>query len=229
MVQMNSAYFITGVTSQIDNNVIAGLMLGTGAPEAKREKVKRVPTNSPSEKTDMNIMLSGLAENRDKEVFSQLFTHFAPRLKSMLMGTGTDPETAEEVAQEAMISVWRKCGMYDPKKASASTWIFTIARNLRIDRFRKEKRPEFDPNDPSLVPEAEPMADDQLSMNDRQALVKAALQELPGEQREVVTLSFVESLSHQEIADRLNLPLGTVKSRLRLSFEKLRTSLRSQI
>jgi len=188
-----------------------------------------VPTNSPSEKTDMNIMLSGLAENRDKEVFSQLFTHFAPRLKSMLMGTGTDPETAEEVAQEAMISVWRKCGMYDPKKASASTWIFTIARNLRIDRFRKEKRPEFDPNDPSLVPEAEPMADDQLSMNDRQALVKAALQELPGEQREVVTLSFVESLSHQEIADRLNLPLGTVKSRLRLSFEKLRTSLRSQI
>ena len=229
MEQTNSAYFAAGYDEQNDNNVITGLMMGTGAPEVKKEKVKKLPTSTLSEKTDMNTLLSELAEYRDKEVFSQLFSHFAPRLKSMLMGTGTDPETAEEVAQEAMISVWRKCGMYDPKKASASTWIFTIARNLRIDRFRKEKRPEFDLNDPSLVPEAEPMADDQLSMNDRQALVKAALQKLPEEQREVVTLSFVESLSHQEIADRLNLPLGTVKSRLRLSFEKLRTALRSQI
>jgi RNA polymerase sigma-70 factor (ECF subfamily) len=229
MEQTNSINVVKGEIGQSGNNFIAGLIIGTGKPAALNERFNRVSTNRFPEKTDMNLLLARLARNRDKEVFAQLFSHFAPRLKSMLMGTGTDPETAEEVAQEAMISVWRKCEMYDVSKASASTWIFTIARNLRIDRFRKEKRPEFDPNDPSLVPEAEPMADEQLSMNDRQAVVRAALKELPSEQREVVSLSFVESLSHQEIADRLNLPLGTVKSRLRLSFEKLRTSLRSQI
>ena len=229
METINAAYFNAEVISDTNNNVIVGLVAGARESAEKKEKVKRVPKLLSIEKTEMNRLLAVLAENRDKEIFSQLFSHFAPRLKSMLMGTGTDPETAEEVAQEAMISVWRKCEMYDPNKASASTWIFTIARNLRIDRFRKEKRPEFDPNDPSLVPAAEPMADDQLEANDRRAVVKGAVKELPEEQREVVALSFVAGLSHQEIADQLNLPLGTVKSRLRLSFEKLRTSLRSQL
>ena len=225
----NSAYNYTGVMSQFDNNVIAGLIMETGAPIVKKEKGNKVPTHITVEKLEMNHLLSALAQSRDTDTFSQLFSHFAPRLKSMLMGSGTDPETAEEVAQEAMISVWRKCEMYDPSKASASTWIFTIARNLRIDRFRKEKRPEFDPNDPSLVPAAEPMADEQLAISDRKAVVQGALKELPEEQREVVTLSFVAGLSHQEIADRLDMPLRTVKSRLRLSFEKLRTSLGSQV
>jgi RNA polymerase sigma-70 factor (ECF subfamily) len=219
----------TGFLGHNDNNVIAGLFMGSTLAQNNREKRNRSVTDIASQKINFNKLLVELAANRDKEVFSELFSYFAPRLKSMLMGTGTDPETAEEVAQEAMISVWRKCEMYDPKKASASTWIFTIARNLRIDRFRSEKRPEFDPNDPSLVPAAEPLADDQLMVSDRQAVVKNAIAQLPDEQKAVITLSFVEGLSHQEISDRLELPLGTVKSRLRLSFEKLRTSLRSQI
>ena len=214
---------------QKDNNVISELLLDSTRVQNNRKKRNRSVTDIASQKVNFNNLLVELASSRDKQVFSELFSYFAPRLKSMLMGTGTDPETAEEVAQEAMISVWRKCEMYDPKKASASTWIFTIARNLRIDRFRSERRPEFDANDPSLMPEAEPLADDQLIVSDRQALVKNAIALLPNDQKAVISLSFVEGLSHQEISDRLNLPLGTVKSRLRLSFEKLRTSLRSQI
>ena len=218
-----------GFSGHKDNYVIAGLFMGSTLAQGNRERRNRSVTDIASQRENFNKLLVELASNRDKEVFSELYSYFAPRLKSMLMGTGTDPETAEEVAQEAMISVWRKCGMYDSKKASASTWIFTIARNLRIDRFRSEKRPEFDANDPSLVPESEPLADDQLIVSDRQVVVKNAIAQLPDEQKAVITLSFVEGLSHQEISDRLDLPLGTVKSRLRLSFEKLRTSLRSQI
>jgi RNA polymerase sigma-70 factor (ECF subfamily) len=221
----------TGDGSPLGENshVLADLAVNSVASTTLIGKGNRVSTKLSPEKIDMNNLLSELARNRDKEIFSQLYSYFAPRLKSMLMGTGTDPETAEEVAQEAMISVWRKCEMYDPSKSAASTWIFTIARNLRIDRFRKEKRPEYDPNDPSLIPEAAPLADEQLIVSERQTVVKNAISELPDEQKSVVALSFVEGLSHQEIADRLDLPLGTVKSRLRLSFEKLRTSLRSQV
>jgi RNA polymerase sigma-70 factor (ECF subfamily) len=181
------------------------------------------------EPPDMNKLLAELALTRDKENFSVLFGYFAPRLKSMLLGLGSNAETAEELAQEAMLSVWRKCDMYDPSKAAASTWIFAIARNLRIDRFRKEKRPEFDPHDPALIPDPELMADDQLAITERQNIVKNALAELPSEQREVVKLSFLEGLSHQEIANKLQLPLGTVKSRVRLSFKKLKTKLRNQL
>ena len=178
---------------------------------------------------DMNAVLKRMAFSRNRDDFSVLFSHFAPRLKSMLLGSGTIAETAEEIAQEAMLSVWRKCEMYDSKKASASTWIFTIARNLRIDRYRKEKRPELDPNDPSLVPAQEIPADEQVDLRDREIIVKDALEDLPEDQRIVVKLSFEKGLSHQEISEELGLPLGTVKSRLRLSFEKLRVNLRSRI
>ena len=176
---------------------------------------------------DFDVLLLNVAENNDRVAFATLFSHFAPRLKSLMLRLGTDPHTAEELAQEAMLSVWRKSQMFDPAKASASTWIFTIARNLRIDRFRNENRPELDPNDPALVREPEPLADDQLAVKDRRAAVREYVATLPEEQRQAVHLSFVEGLSHQEIADRLELPLGTVKSRLRLSFSKLRPMLRT--
>jgi RNA polymerase sigma-70 factor (ECF subfamily) len=198
-------------------------------PLGEQSEEPRLCMDLITEPPDMSKLLTELSVSHDKGTFSLLFAHFAPRLKSMLLGLGSNAETAEELAQEAMISVWRKCEMYDPTKAAASTWIFAIARNLRIDRFRKEKRPEFDPHDPALIPDPQLMADEQLTLNERQSVVKRALEELPFEQRDVVKLSFVEGLSHQEISDRLQLPLGTVKSRLRLSFNKLRTKLRSQI
>ena len=129
----------------------------------------------------------------------------------------------------SLLMVWRKSHLFDPTKAGPSTWIFTIARNLRIDRFRKENRPELDPNDPALIPEAEQQADVALETKDREKLVRKCLQSLPEDQREVVRLSYIEGLAHPEIAKRLEIPLGTVKSRLRLSFQKLRPMLRKLI
>jgi len=171
--------------------------------------------------------LRSIASDQDKSAFTQLFEWYAPRVKSVMIRQGADQVLAEELAQETMMSVWRKSHLFDPEKAAPSTWIFTIARNLRIDRFRKENRPELDPNDPSLIPAAERPADETLEDQDRRKLVHESLQELPPEQREAVELSFIEGLSHPEIAERLGLPLGTVKSRLRLSFEKLRPMLRT--
>ena len=182
---------------------------------------------SIKETNDWKNMLVRVSSSRDKVAFAALFNHYAPRLKSLMLRMGTEQAMAEEVVQETMLSVWRKCHLYNPSKASVSTWIFTIARNLRIDRFRKENRPELDPHDPALVVQPDPSADEQLAVKDRYTLVKECLATLPEKQREAVQLAFIEDLSHQQISERLGIPLGTVKSRLRLSFEKLRLILGS--
>ena len=174
---------------------------------------------------DPNSLVERIGQNRDKAAFAILFKRFGPKLKSLMLRLGTNTSTAEELVQETMILVWRKSHTFDSSKASASTWMFTIARNLRIDRFRSESRPEFDPSDPSLIPEPELQADEQLELKNRQNYVRKCLDELPNDQREVVKMSFMQGLSHQEISDKLDIPLGTVKSRLRLSFGKLRTTM----
>ena len=172
-----------------------------------------------------NSLVQRIGQNRDKAAFALLFKKFGPKLKSFMLRLGTNSSTAEELVQETMLSVWRKSHTFDSSKASASTWMFTIARNLRIDRFRSESRPEFDPSDPALIPEPELQADEQLELKNRQEFVRKCLDELPNDQREVVQLSFMQGLSHQEISDKLDIPLGTAKSRLRLSFGKLRKTI----
>lgn len=166
-----------------------------------------------------------IAATRDREAFAKLFAHFAPRVKAYMFRFGGSPETAEEMAQEAMMQVWRKAHLFDPAKAAASTWIFTIARNLRIDRFRQRKHIEVDDSDPTLIIDEDPLADDVVNRNQEAVLVKAAMEELPPDQKVVVELSFFEDCSHSEIAERLDIPLGTVKSRLRLALGKLRGGL----
>lgn len=173
---------------------------------------------------DWNAALCSVAE-RDREAFAALFAHFAPRLKSYILRLGSSDSQAEELAQEAMVTVWRKADRYDPERAAASTWIFTIARNLRIDAFRRGNHPELDPEDPALVPDAPPAADAEVARKQDAERVRAALAELPEEQREVVRMSFFDDLTHTEISDALNIPLGTVKSRIRLAFARIRTSL----
>jgi len=172
-----------------------------------------------------NDFLMRVAAQQDREAFAQLFKSIAPRIKAYMMKLGASPETAEEIAQETLITVWRKSVQFDRHKSSAATWIFTIARNLRIDRLRKENRPALDSNEPLLVPDGprSPLAEiEESTVVDR---VTAAIGDLPLDQQEAVRLSFIEGLSHGEISERLNVPLGTIKSRLRLSFEKLRLSL----
>lgn len=165
--------------------------------------------------------LTAIAERQDQEAFGRLFLHFAPRIKAYAMRGGADAATAEEIAQETLVTAWRKAALFDRSKAAASTWLFTIARNLRIDRIRRERRPEPDPDDPAFVPSGEPPPDVALRLVENTEAVRKAIESLPDVQREVVMLSFYEDEPHSAIAERLNLPLGTVKSRIRLALKKL--------
>lgn len=172
-------------------------------------------------------MLGAVAEH-DRAAFAALFAHFAPRVKSYMLRLGSDNMQAEELAQEALATVWRKADRYDPSRAAASTWIFTIARNLRIDAFRRSNHPELDPEDPALVPDAPPAADAVVAQKQDAVRIRAALAELPDEQRQVLHMSFFDDKTHTEISDTLDIPLGTVKSRIRLAFGRIRTMLEDE-
>ena len=169
---------------------------------------------------ELNALLGRVAAMRDRAAFAALFAHFAPRVKAYLLRLGAPPALAEDLAQEALLILWRKAHLFDPAKASAATWLFTIARNLRIDAIRRERRPELDPED--FMPEAEPAADDGLALADEEARLRAALKDLPPDQIQVVELSFFADKPHSEIAVQLDIPLGTVKSRLRLAMARLK-------
>lgn len=174
---------------------------------------------------DLVGMLVAISERQDRAAFSGLFSHFAPRVKAYLIRHGATNETAEELAQETLLRVWRKAHLFDPNVAAPSTWIFRIARNLRIDRIRRERRPEFDPEDPALVRDADPAADQQIETSQEGARIRAAIDLLPPDQKQAIVLSFFEDKPHSEIADELGLPLGTVKSRIRLAFARVRQTL----
>lgn len=169
-------------------------------------------------------LIAAIAERHDRAAFVALFQAYAPRIKGYLIRLGGG-DIAEEMAQEAMLKVWRKARLFDPAKASAGTWIFTIARNLYIDRRRRERRPEFDPSDPLLSAENPETADGALGTQQSEDHVRAAMSGLPEDQMKVITMAFYEDKSHSAIAAELDLPLGTVKSRLRRAFARLREEL----
>jgi RNA polymerase sigma-70 factor (ECF subfamily) len=169
-----------------------------------------------------------IAVARDEAAFEVLFRHFAPRLKSYFTRLRADLPMAEELTQEALVSVWKNAGQFDPSKAAASTWIFTIARNLSIDRFRQARRPAFDPSDPALVPEDEEPADLKLERAETDQRVRQIMNSLSPNEKNVLMLSFYENYSHGEIAKQLDLPIGTVKSRIRLAFAKIRQTFDTQ-
>lgn len=181
------------------------------------------PTPTPAE-PDMSALLVRVGQTHDIELFEALFRHFGPRVKAYMAKTGS-AAAAEELMQETMVAVWNKAALYDPGKGAASTWIFSIARNLRIDAWRREKHPEFDENDPALQPAAETAADSKLEGEQSAQLIREALAALPPDQAEVLRLAYYEDSSQSEIATALSLPLGTVKSRMRLAFAKLRAVL----
>lgn len=174
-------------------------------------------------------LLVRVGKSRDREAFIALFHHYAPRLKSWLMGKGTNEALVEELVQNAMTTVWEKAKSYNPAKAGAGTWIFTIARNKRIDALRQIKYPELDLDSPEVAASIENTATDEPFASP--ALYKKlgqAVKDLPPEQSELLKMAYFENKSHQDIATERKLPLGTVKSRLRLAMEKLRTSLNDE-
>ncbi|MCA2011681.1 sigma-70 family RNA polymerase sigma factor [Cereibacter sphaeroides] len=164
-----------------------------------------------------------VAQQADRQAFAQLFAHYAPRVKAFLMKSGTVPALAEDCAQDVMATVWRKAGQFDPSRASVATWIFTIARNRRIDVLRRDRRPE--PEDLPWGPEPEPDQLDALALQQDTDRLGQALAELPDEQRVLIERAYFGDLSHSEIATATGLPLGTIKSRIRLALEKLRQKL----
>ncbi len=170
-------------------------------------------------------LLAAVTAHRDPKAFMELFTYFAPRLKAYMKKLGTGDELAEELVQDVMFTVWRKAESYDPSKSAVSSWIFTIARNLRIDARRRELRRAFDPTEPALEPAPVPQPDARLTFAAEQSRVRSVLEALPQEQAAVVSLAFYEGKSHGEIACHLAIPLGTVKSRMRLAFQHLRAAL----
>lgn len=181
--------------------------------------------NAPSgaARPDFNTLLEAVAQRRDREAFKQLFAYFAPRIKAQARRYGLSAERADEVAQEAMLSVWSKAASFDPALANASTWIFTIARNARIDHLRREGRlvyqaePAMEDIDPAGDPESHAITDE------RERSIQDALKSLTPEQLDIVRLSFFHEESHGVISKKLGLPLGTVKSRIRLALARLRS------
>ncbi|MDV7341267.1 sigma-70 family RNA polymerase sigma factor [Terasakiella sp. A23] len=173
---------------------------------------------------ELTALLVKVSVDRDKQAFAVLFEHFAPRVKSYVFKLGSDETMAEELAQQTLLQVWRKAHLFNADKAAASTWIFRIARNLRLDLLRKEKHYDYDDHDFSQIEDERENADVQVDRHQHAVIVRSALQKLPAEQIQIVQLSFYEGLSHGEIAKRLDVPLGTVKSRMRLAFKRIKDS-----
>jgi RNA polymerase sigma-70 factor (ECF subfamily) len=172
---------------------------------------------------DAELLLAVAA--RDRPAFIELFGRYAGRIKGFMIRQGSSPQDADEIAQEVMVSIWRRAGTFDPERAGAATWIFAIARNRRIDMIRKTRRPAPDPNDPLFQPDPEPDGMETLTAAEREVQVREGIRALPEEQRRILMAAFYDGLSHGEIAERFDLPLGTVKSRIRLAFRALRGSL----
>ncbi len=173
----------------------------------------------------MTNLLQRIAQDQDAQAFEELFVQYAPRVKSILVKQGTDPATAEELAQETMMTVWRKAGLYAEARGSVATWVFTIARNLRIDRLRKHSSMRQVDEDLTLFESNDLALDEVVSRSQEQERVREALSCLPKEQRTIIELSYIQGLSQREIAEQLSVPLGTVKSRMRLAYSRIRNAL----
>jgi RNA polymerase sigma-70 factor, ECF subfamily len=173
----------------------------------------------------MADLLRRVADEADASAFRELFQTYGPRVKTYMMRQGADAATAEDLAQETLLTVWRRASLYVREKGSETTWIFAIARNLRIDRLRREVPWLELPSGRAEQPSDDTPPDDAYAERQAQAQVRSALASLPADQYAVLSLAFVEGLSHSAIADRLQLPLGTVKSRIRIAYQKIRAAL----
>ena len=175
--------------------------------------------------------IQAIATREDRVAFAEIFNHFAPRVKAYLRKSGASEAQAEEIAQEAMLSVWRKAALFDPTASGVATWIFTIARNLRIDAIRRERRGgaiRVDEVEAEYEVDEAPLADVRIVAAQSEARVREALAALPRDQLTVIQMSFFEEQAQAEIARTLQIPLGTVKSRVRLAMKRLRGLLEAE-
>ncbi|MEY3961273.1 MAG: hypothetical protein RIR14_1927 [Pseudomonadota bacterium] len=179
---------------------------------------------SKTEETNWAALMLAVRDRQDRAAFAQLFRHFAPRVKAFLMKAGTEAALAEDCAQDVLATVWQKAHLFDPSRASVATWVFTIARNRRIDIARRDRRPEPEALDWGGDSHEPDQADVYEAAQETRRLTDA-LSTLPEAQRALVARAFYGELSHSEIAAETGLPLGTIKSRIRLALDRLRAKM----
>lgn len=188
-----------------------------------------MPVEDTTPRPDWGGLIAAVAMRQDRTAFAALFAYFAPRIKAFMQRSGASEAQAEELAQETMLAVWRKAPLFDPQTAGAAAWIFTIARNLRIDAHRRDRRHggsgEVTDVDIEFQVDDAPPPDMRLATAQSEQSIRTALAQLSPDQVRVVQLSFFEEKAHAEIAQILGIPLGTVKSRLRLALGRLRNLL----
>jgi RNA polymerase sigma factor (sigma-70 family) len=192
-----------------------GAAAGMAMPRKKDRLVAKAEDG-----TDWAGLLMRVRDHQDRAAFAALFRHYAPRVKGFLMKSGAGAALAEECAQDVMATLWQKAHLFDPARASVSTWVYTIARNKRIDALRKDRRAE--PEELDWGPEPEPDQAEVMEAQEETDKLGRALASLPDKQRALIERAFYGDLSHSEIAAETGLPLGTIKSRIRLALDKLR-------
>lgn len=183
-----------------------------------------VETILPEQVSEPTVWLIAVRDRRDRSAFAQLFDHFAPRLKAMLIRSGLRDGAAEDVLQDVMLAVWHKSAQFDPHRAEASAWIYRIARNRRIDLARQQGRPV--PDEIAGASEEQPDAGQILALDQEAQRLREALGKLAPEQTAIIEKAYLGELSHREISEQTGLPLGTIKSRIRLGLERLRHELK---
>lgn len=210
--------------NEIADQYSATSRLGWAVPRRRRMGVLNAEGDLPSAQ-ELARLIEMVAAHGDREAFAALFRHFGPRLKSFFMRGKLSAGLAEDLVQETMVSVWRKASYFDSDRAGAATWIFTVARNLRIDHLRRQRNPADLPQDPIDEP---PSVEETLLGVERDERVRKALSGLSAEQQEIIRLSYYAEKTQSEIAGELGLPLGTVKSRTRLAMNRLRALLEDE-
>ena len=189
---------------------------------AMKSRDIKVDSCSVNDDDDLTLCVELIGKNQDKLAFNNIFRYFAPRLKSFLVKAGSTDSQAEEVIQEVMIAVWTKSSTYDSSKSSVSTWIYTIARNKRIDKIRKEKRHYLSESDEGLEIPVDSTQEKEIFSAQVSNSLKKYMSNLPEEQSKLLQLSYFYNKTHADISAELKIPLGTVKSRIRLALTKMR-------
>ena len=218
---------LSAVATEIAMPLAKGKVVLVARPASRVKRVMQIQATSQKTLAEASAedLMSAVAERRDRDAFARLFELFGPRVKAYLIRQGADRASAEDLAQDVMLSVWHRAAQFDRNKAAFSTWVFTIARNRRIDSLRRANRPEIDPEDPAFVREPDDPADQVVNAAQRNKHLQTAVAQLPEDQEKLLRLAYFEDKSHSVIAEELALPLGTVKSRLRLAMTKLRAAM----
>jgi len=208
------------LTLSLDNLHLKPYVPSASVPRDESRPVSQTKTDL----SQQTVWMIAVRENRDTTAFAALFDHFAPRLKGFIIRSGATAHQAEEIVQDVMLTVWRKAAMFDPHRAQVSAWIYQIARNRQIDIARKENRPM--PEELKQEPGTDQDASQILGLEQEAGKLKSALAQLRPEQREIIEKAYLGELTHQEISAQTGLPMGTIKSRIRLGLERLRHELK---